>query len=661
MADSISTTRSSRDRRAVALMGWGGLVLTAITLWNARQTGSLRSATAEPVAFILAAFAAFVGVFAWMLFNPARRSTVQSPALFLAAIATLFPPPIIGFCLMPVDSPLRGWLAVGLFLLVAIAVLSQVPDEFFAVPRARRSYLTPLPAFDRVEDAVLDPEASWFRFEDLSRLIPDTERPSLAPRSYLQREQTKPTATSRTEARSSSTVDDILGSSFDLGLLEDSFSESEFEATADRNRSSSRPVRRPVEPISETERSAARNIPRTAGSVSGHVPGTTGYQPWNPEPRRLTELRQLRNEVRRQTMASDHRLSPPPAIRIESTSSRRPSLPLTGTDRPVDVRRPVPRPPVSQTRPARSVTPQSSESIAERTSGTVERIPQTERNTGSGRAPSRYETQRSIADVRNQGEIRPEVVSPTVDINPAPRKPGTGAFQPSGLSVAAAASAIAAATAHLTDTTSSVPSDRTSSPVRQDGSSYRRKDVPVAEALPTPVSPAIRIPSSTDANRAVQSQSYVGSPTADLNSRTSVPQRPTSPLVAPSTPVARQTAPPVPSAATSAPVAQSGTAQTASPRDASQIQRTREPDGSELIEGVMKVHFDKGQKRANIHVPFSPPLAGLPEVECECVGNEDLRLKVPVRQSYGIRIEARRTQTDQPLDAEIGFAAVYTA
>jgi hypothetical protein len=74
----------------------------------------------------------------------------------------------------------------------------------------------------------------------------------------------------------------------------------------------------------------------------------------------------------------------------------------------------------------------------------------------------------------------------------------------------------------------------------------------------------------------------------------------------------------------------------------------------------MTLRFEKGQKRANLHIPFSPPLPGMPEVECECVGDVPLRLKVPVRQSYGIRIEARRTNADEALDADVGFAAVYT-
>ena len=91
------------------------------------------------------------------------------------------------------------------------------------------------------------------------------------------------------------------------------------------------------------------------------------------------------------------------------------------------------------------------------------------------------------------------------------------------------------------------------------------------------------------------------------------------------------------------------------------IERSKNADGSEIVEGVMTVRFDKGQKRANLHIPFSPPLPGMPEVECECVDDSSLRLKVPVRQSYGIRIEARRTDADEALEADVGFAAIYNA
>ena len=79
-----------------------------------------------------------------------------------------------------------------------------------------------------------------------------------------------------------------------------------------------------------------------------------------------------------------------------------------------------------------------------------------------------------------------------------------------------------------------------------------------------------------------------------------------------------------------------------------------------MIEGTIPVFFEIGQKRAHLHVPFSPPLPGLPEVECEPMGEDSIRLKVAVRQPYGIRIEARRSETAESLKTEISFAAVYT-
>jgi hypothetical protein len=90
------------------------------------------------------------------------------------------------------------------------------------------------------------------------------------------------------------------------------------------------------------------------------------------------------------------------------------------------------------------------------------------------------------------------------------------------------------------------------------------------------------------------------------------------------------------------------------------LERIRDEHGGEMVEGTIKVFFEVGQKRAHLHVPFSPPLAGLPEVECEPAGDDQVRLKVAVRQPYGVRIEARRAEASESLRTEVSFAAVYT-
>jgi hypothetical protein len=90
------------------------------------------------------------------------------------------------------------------------------------------------------------------------------------------------------------------------------------------------------------------------------------------------------------------------------------------------------------------------------------------------------------------------------------------------------------------------------------------------------------------------------------------------------------------------------------------LERIRDDHGGEMVEGTIQVFFEVGQKRAHLHGPFSPPLAGLPEVECEPASDDQVRLKVAVRQPYGVRIEARRAEASESLRTEISFAAVYT-
>jgi hypothetical protein len=91
--------------------------------------------------------------------------------------------------------------------------------------------------------------------------------------------------------------------------------------------------------------------------------------------------------------------------------------------------------------------------------------------------------------------------------------------------------------------------------------------------------------------------------------------------------------------------------------DAVQMQRVQDEFGGENIEGTAVVRFQVGQKRAHVHIPFSPPLPGIPDVECEPAGGESVRVKVAMRQAYGVRLEVRRAEASQPLQAEISFAA----
>ncbi|MDA1231350.1 MAG: hypothetical protein O2856_11300, partial [Planctomycetota bacterium] len=136
--------RRIQSRRALAIMAWVSLVGVAGLLWYGQEKGIIRIQAWEPAALLLSAYSAFLAIFGWLLFAPERRSAEESPALFFSGMLTLIPPCFIAYHLMPPSSPLRGWLTLGIFVFGLIAILSPLPDEVFAVPRDRKSYLQPL-------------------------------------------------------------------------------------------------------------------------------------------------------------------------------------------------------------------------------------------------------------------------------------------------------------------------------------------------------------------------------------------------------------------------------------------------------------------------------------------------------------------------------------
>lgn len=709
-------------------MAWGLLVGTAFYLWNAHQLGSFRSTAAEPIAFLLAAFGAFVGVFAWMLFNPNQRTTAESPSLFLAAAATLFPPPIIGFCLMPYDSPLKWWLALGIFLLVVIAILSHVPDEFFGVPRGRHSYVVPLPAFDRMSNSVMDPNASWFTFNDLSTVVADGQRPSLAPRSYLNRDQAKRPTTAAPERRVISDVDDILGSDFDIGLLDDapfdlntddrSVQRSSQRTAPQKTRSASTsnqpfqvaapplPVagRRPGpaansastaflsqagtdEPLTRRQRNAERqrSIQQERESAGPSMqqrqfaaPGKPEYTSVNPESSHLRLGKTARSEVKRPTplryQSKARRLAASIELQPQTARTLAEAYNLVSSTQPVaDVT--TSRSESSRSESSRRSSQQSAatnESSYRRTPPTSDRTsaPASDSATSSYRSSQRTPVAEQpasrTADVPTPYD-RPSIDTKSVDRSSTTSEASTASYRRETARTSPPTSKPEVTTNLQSDQSSkpSTTSSSSSSSVLQAGASLF--GVPVAYAAASKLAePAEQGGDTRSLIDRAKSLLTGKSPQAEASS--AGVQRVADTVRTPSRydqPAAKAAADTIADLKTPAAPARATTAERSSSAksksEASAFERTKADDGSELVEGVMTIRFDKGQKRANLHIPFSPPLPGMPEVECECVGDADLRLKVPVRQSYGIRIEARRTDADEELEADIGFAAVYSA
>lgn len=70
-----------------------------------------------------------------------------------------------------------------------------------------------------------------------------------------------------------------------------------------------------------------------------------------------------------------------------------------------------------------------------------------------------------------------------------------------------------------------------------------------------------------------------------------------------------------------------------------QTTRRRENDGSEVIEGYLRLELAPGQRSGAAHVAFCPPLNEVPQFSVEQLGGPSARVKVAQVLPYGARVE----------------------
>jgi len=523
--------RGIQSRRALAILTWITLVVVAGLLWSGQYQRTIRVQAWEPAAILLSGYATFLSIFGWLLFSPGRKSAEESPALFFSGLLTLLPPCFIAYHLMPVGSPLKPWLTIGVFVFGVLAIMSPLPEEVFAVPRGRRSYLQPLTNSYLSELDASEPQVT---FDDL---VP------------------------RTAFRLSGPV-------------------------REPERSSARDTRDPwADPFYGT----GRQMSRVGASQS----------------RRSEELKKqdrdpLTDEARQST-----------------------------TSRPVREVQPPPAPPISQLLPGRRLSePADVTSFDESADRSLPL------RTGPETASS------------------PTVPSRRID-RPVTETSGAGSHEPDPLlrdPVVKGPPSVSAGAAPVLRRPLSEPAPRSSSPV---GFQTPGPRTPVVQPLPPPL-PVSALPNTTTESSSPKISNLQEMNLQEMDRQFRLMEEDDAEeLPDPSedaTAVKTRTTGP-----------ESGITRTVqqSPADV-RLERVRDELGGEMIEGTIVAFFEVGQKRAHLHVPFSPPLPGLPEVECEPVGEESIRVKVAVRQPYGIRIEARRAEASESLKTEISFAAVYT-
>ena len=90
----------------------------------------------------------------------------------------------------------------------------------------------------------------------------------------------------------------------------------------------------------------------------------------------------------------------------------------------------------------------------------------------------------------------------------------------------------------------------------------------------------------------------------------------------------------------------------------SRLQRRYAETGADLLEGQLVASFESGSRQAVLHVPFSPPFAAAPHVDCEVADGSDVRIKVGAVFTYGVRLELKRNSAELPaLDVAVEIYA----
>ena len=612
--------RRIQSRRALAIMAWVSLVIIAGLLWYGQEEDVIRIQAWEPAALLLSGYSAFLAVFGWLLFAPERKSAEESPALFFSGMLTLIPPCFIAYHLMPPSSPLRGWLTLGVFVFGLFAILSPLPAEVFAVPRDRKSYLQPLTDSYL---SVIDVEEQQLDFQ------------SLVPRSYYS--LTTPDV-ARAPATSGSTARDPWTDPF-YGTgraMKEVGSARRSKHSENRSHGS--------DPRSESE-----HVRESVARESSH---DTAYR----------DERFRDSESHDRTPEDDRDRPLPPSREMQRASGLGYPVPRTSVP---------PVPPMPRAIPSDPAVP---------TNSGVSRPPMTARSAFApreSRAPN-YQPQStapvtSIAESGGSATIQPIATSASTAATRRPlTEPGTRPAAPVGFQTPPASRpfpsspppvpreqairlAVPVADPALEPGTIAATTPLASAASYDD---VLKSAIPEFRAITEPAPQTIRPEEASRLLLDTQSGSSETRLAMDQHSRAAETD-----LRELDRRIREQEAKDEQDEHLEGDsVMQSAMSPTArtSPLNDVKMERLKDDLGGEMIDGTIRVFFEVGQKRAHLHVPFSPPLAGLPEVECEAVSDDSVRCKVAVRQPYGIRIEARRSDASRALQTDIGFAAVYT-
>lgn len=90
--------------------------------------------------------------------------------------------------------------------------------------------------------------------------------------------------------------------------------------------------------------------------------------------------------------------------------------------------------------------------------------------------------------------------------------------------------------------------------------------------------------------------------------------------------------------------------------------RSRHDDGSETIEGAVRVLFQTGERQTQAHLAICPPLAVVPQCFAEPTEGVDAQVRVAQVLPYGVRLEVKLDEAaEEACDVTIGFTIAERA
>ena len=80
-------------------------------------------------------------------------------------------------------------------------------------------------------------------------------------------------------------------------------------------------------------------------------------------------------------------------------------------------------------------------------------------------------------------------------------------------------------------------------------------------------------------------------------------------------------------------------------------------DGTEAVEGSVRIYFGPGERTAAAHVAFTPPLSDRPRVECQALSDFDGRVRSASHKATGSASKVRRCEpAREAVCVDVGFS-----